>query len=77
MMMTKRQLPRTEPRYLTVQQAAVHSALSESTLRRAIRRGDLTACKPCRGRILIAQVDLETWLRATVIGTHKVDVCES
>jgi excisionase family DNA binding protein len=59
---------RQVPRYLTVQQAAVQTALSESTLRRAIKRGDLTACQPCRGRILIAQVDLEAWLRATVIG---------
>ena len=48
-----------EQKYLTLQGAVLHSGISEGGLRGLIRRGELTAYRPLRGRILIKRTELE------------------
>jgi len=55
------------PELLTVDEVAERSRFSTKTVRRAIRRGELRASKPC-GRWRIRPCDFEDWVeRATYI----------
>jgi excisionase family DNA binding protein len=51
-------------RLLTVREVANRVGLSEWAVRRAIHNGELVAFKP-RGRLRVAEVDLEDWLNAS------------
>jgi excisionase family DNA binding protein len=64
-----------DPEFLTVKEVAEIVRLHERVVRRAIRRGELRASKPC-GRIRIRRADLEAWLKdselATVPSIHDI-----
>lgn len=49
---------------LTVAQVAELVQLDESTVRRAIRRGELAASKPC-GQLRVAETAIDDWLKQT------------
>lgn len=49
---------------LTIPQVAGLVQLDETTIRRAIRRGDLTASKPC-GQLRVHPDDFDAWLADT------------
>lgn len=53
-------------RLLTVLQVAEHVQLDETTVRRAIRRGDLEASKPC-GQLRIHPDAVTDWLEQTKV----------
>jgi excisionase family DNA binding protein len=55
---------------LTVQEAANVVKLTQWTIYRAIRRGDLVAYKP-GGRLRIEEADLQAWLDATRVSPVK------
>ncbi len=46
-------------RFLSVKSAATYADLSEDSIRRLIERGDLTAHRPVKGRILIDREELD------------------
>ena len=48
-----------EQRWLTVEQAAAYSGLSEKSIRRLLSSGRLTPHRPCRGRVLIDRRQLD------------------
>lgn len=48
--------------YLTVQQAAIFSSLSISTIRNLIRSGDIAAYKPSTRRILVSVKSITRFL---------------
>lgn len=49
-------------RFLSVSSAARYCDLSEDSIRRIIERGDLTALRPVRGRVLIDRVELDAYM---------------
>lgn len=51
---------------LTVPEVAERVKLDETTIRRAIRRGELTAAKIC-GQIRIRETDLEDWINDNLV----------
>lgn len=51
-------------RLLTVPEVAEHVQLDETTVRRAIRRGELVASKPC-GQLRISPDAVTEWLEQT------------
>jgi excisionase family DNA binding protein len=55
---------RIEPRFFTVSGAATYSSLSETSLRREIRAGRLTAYRPRKGRILLDRRQLDALITA-------------
>jgi hypothetical protein len=55
----------TPPRYLTVKRAANHCDLSESSIRRELSKGKLTALRPVKGRVLIDRLELENLIRSS------------
>lgn len=50
---------KAEPRFFTVSGGAAYSSLSESSIRREIAAGRLTAYRPRPGRILIDRRELD------------------
>lgn len=48
-----------EQRWLTIEQAANYTGLSEKSMRRLLASGRLTPHRPCRGRILIDRRQLD------------------
>jgi len=46
-------------RFMGVQSAAAYSDLSTDSIRRLIERGDLTAHRPVRGRVLVDRLELD------------------
>lgn len=46
-------------RFLSVKSAAGYCDLSEDSVRRLVERGDLAACRPTRGKILIDRQELD------------------
>jgi len=53
------QRPVHQPRFLSIKQAGEYSSLSDDSLRRLIERGDLTACRPVKGKILLDRQELD------------------
>jgi excisionase family DNA binding protein len=51
-------------RFLTVTEVSALSQLHPEVIRRAIRRGELVAMKPC-GRLRIRPSDYDAWLEGT------------
>lgn len=56
-----------EPRFLTVSGAAAYCSLSETSIRREIAAGRLTAYRPRKGRILLDKRELD----ALVMGADQ------
>jgi excisionase family DNA binding protein len=54
--------PDEGPRFLTLEKASMRSGLSNSTLRREIRRGRLQAYRPAGRRVLIAVAELDQFI---------------
>lgn len=52
-------------RYLSIDSAARYADVSDDTIRRALSRGDLTALRPARGRVVIDRLEIDAWLRGT------------
>ncbi|MHC4399219.1 MAG: excisionase family DNA-binding protein [Planctomycetota bacterium] len=54
-------LDRTGPsqRFMSIRTAAAYSDLSQDSIRRLLERGDLTAHRPVRGRVLIDRQELD------------------
>jgi hypothetical protein len=52
--------PTVVPRFLTVDGAVIHASLSAASIRRLLASGRLTALRPCRGRVLIDRVELDS-----------------
>jgi predicted DNA-binding transcriptional regulator AlpA len=50
-----------KPKYLTLRQAAKHTGLSEKTIERAIRSGDVERNKK-PARLLVIRESLEAWI---------------
>ncbi len=54
------------PRFLTIQNAARYADLSKESIRRLVAKGNLTAHRPVRGRVLIDRHELEAFIRSSV-----------
>ncbi len=54
-----------QARYMSVQSAAAYTDLSPDSIRRMLERGDLTALRPVRGKILIDRQELD----AVILGS--------
>jgi excisionase family DNA binding protein len=54
-----------QARYLSIKSAAGYTELSEDSIRRMLERGDLTALRPVRGKILIDRQELD----AVILGS--------
>lgn len=52
-------------RYLSIAAASVYAGVSDDTIRRALSRGDLTALRPARGRVVVDKLEIDAWLRGT------------
>jgi excisionase family DNA binding protein len=52
--------PVVTPRFLTVDGAAVYASLSTASIRRLISAGKLGAYRPCKGRVLVDKVELDS-----------------
>ena len=63
--------PAMPPAWLTITLAAVHSSLSEGTIRRLLERGRLTPHRPTPGRILISREELDNVVRSSANGRSK------
>ncbi len=57
-------------RFLGVATAAVYCGVSPKTIRKAIEKGDLTALRPARGRIVIDRQEIDLWILATAGARH-------
>ncbi|NQU20951.1 MAG: helix-turn-helix domain-containing protein [Candidatus Nealsonbacteria bacterium] len=55
-------------RYLGVKASATYSDLSEDTIRRLVERGDLTAHRPVKGKVLIDKQQLDR----LILGSTRV-----
>ena len=53
------ELAKPLPRFLAVAAAAVYASLSEDVIRSLYARGDLTALRPVKGRVLIDRLELD------------------
>lgn len=54
-----------QARYLSIKSAAGYTELSEDSIRRMLERGDLTALRPVKGKILIDRQELD----AVILGS--------
>ena len=50
------------PRWLSVQRAAEYASLSDVSIRRLLSTGKLTAHRPCRGKVLIDKLQLDSMI---------------
>jgi len=57
--------------WLDVPTAAQHAALSQRSIRRLILRGQLTAHRPVRGRIVISRMELDQLIASSVPQPRK------
>ena len=59
------------PRSLSIAHAAIYADLSEESIRRLIDRGDLTALRPVKGKILVDRLELERLVLGSVDRPHN------
>ena len=52
----------TEPRFLTIDAAAVYTGLSQGSIRRLLASRQLTPLRPVRGRIVIDRLELDSYV---------------
>lgn len=69
--MTARDHPTAPARILSVADVAKRCGVSQDSVRRAIRRGDLVASKSF-GRVLVREEDLDAYLNANRIGGRPI-----
>ncbi|HUE70996.1 MAG TPA: helix-turn-helix domain-containing protein [Pirellulaceae bacterium] len=62
---------RAQARWLTIDRAADYSSLSAKSLRRMLSSGSLTAHRPCKGRVLIDRLELDSVIGAATAQPRK------
>ncbi|MGE3804686.1 MAG: hypothetical protein AB7K24_08455 [Gemmataceae bacterium] len=67
---TSQQQPPISKRYSDVYGVMLYTSLSESTIRRALASGELTAFRPVPGRVLLDLNQVDQWMQSGAISTR-------